>query len=390
MSERTETHRELLAWREELPILASTTYLINGSLGAMPRSVADEMALYARTWGERGVRAWSEGWWELPVTVGDLVAPLLGVGPGEVAMQPNVSVALGVLLSALDWPAERNRIVVGERDFPTLHYGLHGERRRGAEIVTIPGEDALGGAPSPETWLAAIDERTRLVALSHVLFRTGAIQDPRPLVARCREVGALLLLDVYQSAGAIPVALAGWGVDLAVGGGVKFLCAGPGASYLWTRPELAPTLRPAVTGWQADEEPFAFRSGPIRPAAGAWRFLTGTPNVPGLHAARPGLRMVNEVGVARIRERSLFLTDVLIAEADAAGIEVRTPREHARRGAAVTLAPPDAERVNRELGERQILCDYRPGAGIRVSPHFYNTADECRHAVRTLAALARR
>jgi kynureninase len=377
---------DLLALREEFPILARTTYLISNSLGAMPRGVHAELAAYARAWEERGVRAWGEGWWEMPVETGDLLAPLLGVGPGEVSMHQNVTVAAGVFLSCLDYPPARSRVVTTDLDFPTLLYLVDGERRKGAEVVTVPaGEDGLG--VETDRLLAAIDERTRLVAVSHVLFRSAWVQDAAAIARRCRETGALLLLDVYQSTGSLPLELAAWGVDAAVGGSVKWLCGGPGAGYLWVRPDLAGLLSPALTGWQADEEPFAFRPGPIHPAAGAWRFLTGTPNVPALYACRPGYRIVAAVGARRIRERSLKLTGRLIDAALAAGFEVRSPRDPERRGGTVTVWHPDGERLCRELLAREVICDFRPGAGIRLAPHFYTTEEECDRAIGLLAAL---
>jgi kynureninase len=379
-------HVDLLAWRVDLPILGSSTYLINNSLGAMPRQVESELGRYARNWRERGVRAWGEGWWELPVAVGDLLAPLLGVGPGEVAMQPNVAVALAILLSALDYPAERNRIVTSELEFPNVRYVLEGERRKGADLVVVPCE---GGELATEAVGAEVDERTRLVVTSHVLYAASYRVDAAALARRCREAGALFLLDVYQSVGAMPLELAAWGVDLAVGGSVKFLCGGPGAGFLWARPQLAERLEPAVTGWQADADPFAFRSGPIRRASGAWRFLTGTPGVPALHACQPGYRMVAAAGIDKIRARSLFLTGRLIEAADAHGLEVRTPRDPQRRGGAVTLYHPDGARLQKALEAEGILCDHRPGAGLRFGPHFYNTAEECDHAIERLAELVR-
>jgi len=238
-----------------------------------------------------------------------------------------------------------------------------------------------------ERLLAAIDEHTRIVPVSHVLFRSAYIQDAQAIARRCREVGAILLLDVYQSAGTIPLRLAEWGVDAATGGSVKWLCGGPGAGYLWVSPELAPKLQPTVTGWQSDDAPFDFRPGPIRYADGAWRFLTGTPNIPALYSCRPGYRIVAEVGVERIRERSLALTDRLMARAESAGFEVRTPRDHARRGGTVSVWHPRAEELSRGLLEREIICDFRPNGGVRLSPHFYNTEDECDHAIATLAEL---
>jgi kynureninase len=379
-------HEDLLAWRAEFPILERTTYLINNSLGAMPRGVHDELATFEREWGERGVRAWSEGWWEMAATTGDLLAPLLGVAPGGISMHQNVAVAAAVFLSCFDYPAGRNRIVYTELNFPNLMYLAEGERQKGAEIVVVPSDDGIG--VPVERLLAAIDARTRLVPISHTLFRSAYVQDAQAIARRCREVGAILLLDVYQSTGAVPLELAAWGVDAAVGGSVKWLCGGPGAAYLWVRPDLAETLQPTLTGWQADAEPFAFRTGPIRPAASPWRFLTGTPNVPALYSCRAGYRIVAGIGAGRIRERSLALTGHLMAAAEAAGFALRTPRDPRHRGGTVSIWHEDAERLCHELLARDILCDYRPRAGIRLSPHFYNTEPECDRAVATLAELA--
>jgi len=378
---------DLLALRREFPILERTTYLINNSLGAMPRGVHDELATYAREWEERGVRAWHEGWWEMSANTGDLLAPLLGVGPGEIAMHQNVSVAAAVFLSCFDYPAERNRIVYTELNFPNVMYLMEGERRKGAEVVVVPSDDGIG-VPT-ERLLAAIDEHTRLVPVSHTLFRSAFVQDAAAIARRCREVGAVLLLDVYQSAGVLPLELAAWGVDASVGGSVKWLCGGPGAGFLWVRPDLARELRPALTGWQADEEPFAFRTGAVRLADTPWRFLNGTPNIPALYACRAGYRIVASVGAKRIRERSLALTSHLMAAAEEAGFEVRTPRDPARRAGTVSVWHEQAERLCQEMLAREVMCDFRPRAGIRLSPHFYNTEQECDHAIATLAELVR-
>jgi kynureninase len=380
-------HSDLLSLRSEFPILERTTYLINNSLGAMPRQVHAELEAFACQWEKRGVRAWGEGWWEIGVTTGDLLAPLLGVQPGTVAMHQNVAVAVGIFLSCLDYPAERNRIVYTELNFPNVMYLLHGEKKKGAEIVTVPSDDGIG-VPT-ERLLAAIDERTRLVPISHTLFRSAFVQDAEAIARRCREVGALLLLDVYQSTGAVPLELEKWGVHAATGGSVKWLCGGPGAGYLWVNPEIADTLEPSLTGWQADEEPFAFRPGEIRYTKGAWRFLTGTPNVPAMFSCRAGYRIVAGVGARKIRERSLALTEHLMNLAAEAGFEVRTPRDPKHRGGTVSVWHPDAERLCKELIAREILCDYRPRAGIRLSPHFYNTEAECEHAIAVLQELAR-
>lgn len=376
---------ELRELRSHFPILEETTYLISNSLGAMPREAQTGLQDYARAWRHRGVRAWHEGWWQLPVEIGDLLSPILGVEPGHVSMHQNVMVAANVFLSALDYPADRNRIVYSELNFPSLQYLLQGERRRGAEIVVVPSPD--GVRVELEELLAQIDERTRVVPISHVLFRSAFVQDAAAIARRCREVGALLLLDVYQSAGIVPLRLEAWGVDAAVGGCLKWLCGGPGNAFLWVRPELGRTLEPAFTGWQSDVEPFAFRSGHRRVESGAWRFLTGTPNVPALHAARAGLEIVGRLAPERIRARSLALTGRLMQAAEEAGFELRTPASDAERGGTVTVWHPQAERLTEGLLGRDILCDFRPDAGIRLSPHVYSTFEECDRAIGALVEL---
>ena len=376
---------ELPALRREFPILARTTYLINNSLGAMPRGAEQGLQTYAENWKTRGVRAWHEGWWETPVEIGDLVAPFLGVSPGQVAMHQNVGVAAAIFLSCLDYSAPRNRIVYTDLNFPSLRYLLAGEERKGAEVRVVPSEDGVGVAT--EQLLQAIDERTRLVPVSHVLFKSAFIQDAQKIARRCREVGALLLLDVFQSAGILPLQLEAWGVDAAVGGCLKWLCGGPGNCYLWIRPELGAQLEPALTGWQSHTDPFGFHSTHDRVPEGAWRFLTGTPNVPALHAARAGLEVLGRLPLDAVRTRSLALTGRLIDAADALGLEVRSPREPAQRGGTVTVWHEDAEAISERLLAEDILCDFRPGAGIRFSPHVFNTEEECDRAIQRMAEI---
>jgi kynureninase len=221
----------------------------------------------------------------------------------------------------------------------------------------------------------AIDERTLLVPISHVLFKNGEIQDVEPIVRRAHEVGAHVVLDCYQSAGVVPLDVSALGVDFATGGSVKWLCGGPGAGWLYVRPDLAERLEPTLVGWQAHARPFAFEPE-LEYAEGAQRFLTGTPNVPALYAATAGYDVIEEVGVEAIRANSIRQTELLIELLDGAGFEVGSPRDPSRRGGTVLVKTPEFAAVHRELGERGILCDYRPDAGIRLGPHFYNTDDE--------------
>ncbi len=375
----------LLAWRREFPILEKTVYMVSHSLGAMPRRAQERLAEYAAVWASRGVRAWHEGWWELPVTTGDLLARILGAGPGEITLQPNVSLAQAVINSCLDFPKNRNRIVTDSLNFPTNHYLFHQLEPLGAEVVSIASPDRI--TVPLEDLLAAIDERTRLVAVSHVSFRSSFIQDLAAIAARAHEVGALIAADLYQSAGAVPINVRELGLDFATGGSVKWLCGGPGAGYLYVRRELWPTLEPRLTGWMAHEEPFAFEAGPQRYAQDAFRFLHGTPNIPGLYAARSGYEIIEEIGVEAIRVKSTRQTARLIDLALEAGLAVRSPLEAARSGGVVTLDVPDGASVVEQLARREILTDYRPGAGIRLAPHFYTSdceLDETIAAIRSL------
>ncbi|HUH14958.1 MAG TPA: aminotransferase class V-fold PLP-dependent enzyme [Gaiellaceae bacterium] len=361
--------RELLDYRSEFPILAETTYLINHSLGAMPRRAEERLAEYARTWRERGIRAWGEGWWELPLTVGDQVGRIVGAPPGTTVMHQNVAVAEAVVRSCFRPTGARNRVVYERGNFPSVRY-LY-QAQPDLEVVVCEDDGAI---------VEAIDERTLLVPISHVLFKSGEIQDVERIVRRAHEHGAHVILDAYQSTGIVPLDVAALDVDFAVGGSVKWLCGGPGNGWLYVRPDLAERLEPAVTGWQAHESPFAFEEE-MRYAAGAARFLTGTPNVPALYAATAGYDLIEEIGVERIRSNSLRQTDLLIRLADAAGFEIASPRDPARRGGTVTVRVDEFAAVHRELAERQILCDFRPGAGIRLGPHYFTSDAELEHVI---------
>src|SRR5437588_8128833 len=340
----------------------------------MPAEAERRLAEYARTWATRGIRAWGEGWWTMPMTVGDQIGRIVGAPPGSVVMHQNVTVAEAIVLSCFDLRGERNRIVYEEPNFPSVRYLHQAQAARGAEIVVCPDDAGI---------VEALDGRTLLVPISHVLFRNGEIQDVEAIVRRAHEVGALVLLDAYQSAGIVPLDVAALDVDFAVGGSVKWLCGGPGAGWLYVRPDLAERLEPTYVGWQAHARPFAFEPE-LEYAEGAARFLTGTPNVPALYAATAGYHLIEEIGVERIRRSSLRQTELLIRLADEAGFEVRSPREPARRGGTVTVHVPEFEAVHKELGERQIICDFRPGAGIRLGPHYYNADEELRHVVATI------
>jgi len=368
--------RDLLDYRSEFPILAHTTYLINHSLGAMPRKAADRLGEFARMWAERGIRSWAEGWWETPMRVGDQIGRIIGAPLGSTVMHQNVAVAEAVALSCFRPVAPtRNRVVYERGNFPSVRY-LY-QAQPDLEVVVCEDDAEI---------LERIDERTLLVPISHVVFKEGEIQDIEPIVRRAHEVGAHVILDCYQSAGIVPLDVTALEVDFAVGGSVKWLCGGPGNGWLYVRPDLAERLEPTYTGWQAHARPFAFEED-LEYAGGAARFLTGTPNPAAHYAGTAGYDVVEEVGVARIRENSLRQTQLLIDLADAAGFEVRSPRDPERRGGTVTVSVPEPASVYAELEERGVLCDFRPGAGIRIGPHFYNSDEEIRFAVEQIAEI---
>jgi kynureninase len=368
---------ELLDYRERFPILASTTYLINHSLGAMPAEAARRLAQFADEWATRGARAWGEGWWNSPYRVGDLLGAIIGAPGGSVAMHQNVTVAEAIVLSCFDVKPSRNRIVFEEGLFPSVRYVQQAWSRFGAEVVVCDDAEAV---------IDAIDERTLLVPVSHVLYKTAEIQPVERIVERAHQVGAYVCLDAYQSAGTVPLDVTALDVEFCVGGSVKWLCGGPGAGWLYVRPDVAERLEPAFAGWQAHARPFAFETE-MDYADGAARFMTGTPNVPALYAASAGYEIVAEIGVERIRANSIRQTSLLVELLDEAGFELTSPRDPAIRGGSVVFRVPDFEAVHAELAAREIICDKRPDAGLRFGPHFFTTDDELRFAVAQVAEI---
>ncbi len=368
------THDPLLRFRDEFPILATSTYLVSNSLGAMPRSVPEQLARYTDQWRTRGVRAWADSWWELPVTMGTALAPLIGAAAGEVVMMPTVTQAMSTILSAIDFPPSRNEIVMTALDFPSVRYAYDGLAPRfGARVTVVPSDNGIG-VPL-DRLLASITERTRLVAISHVLFRSAYILDVAAVCARAREVGALVALDAYHSVGVMPVDVHALGVDFLCGGVLKWLCGGPGGCFLYASPAMSAAYAPALTGWQAHRTPFAFADA-MEPAESTWRWLGGTPVVPALFAGVEGPRLVQAAGIEAIRRKSERQTAWLIAAADTRDWRISAPRDPARRGGTVAFDVPHAAHVAKALLARDVVIDYRPGAGIRVAPHFYTTDAE--------------
>ena len=377
---------DLLKWRSEFPILDKTVYLISHSLGAMPKATYDQLHEYADLWATRGVRAWAEGWWEMPVTLGDELARIIGADPGTVVMHQNVSVCQSLILSCFEPRPERNKIVYSELNFPSVMYVYEAHARDGKlRIETVKSDDGI--TVPLERMLAAIDETTLLVPFSHVLFKSAFLQDAKAIVDRAHEVGAMVVLDTYQSAGTVPFSVKELNVDFATGGSVKWLCGGPGAGYLYVRPDLQNKLEPKTTGWMAHEAPFSFDTK-LRYASNISRFLHGSPAIPALYAARSGYRIINEIGVERIREKSIRQTNHLIALAEEAGFEVTSPKNSTQRGGTVTVAHEHAAAMAKELIRREFIIDYRPGAGIRISPHFYTKDEELALVIEEMKKIA--
>jgi len=370
---------DLLRYRSEFPILERTTYLISNSLGAMPRSVADAMQGYVDIWATRGVRAWEERWWMLAAEVGDQIGALMNAPAGSVATHPNVTTCQAVVASCFDFSETRNAIVYTDMNFPSVMYFWEAQRARGARVHMVKTDDGI--TVPTERLLEAIDERTLLVPISHVLFRSAYINDVAAIIERAHEVGAHVVLDAFQSLGTVPLDVQALNVDFACGGVLKWLCGGPGTAYLYVRPDLARQLEPTFTGWFAHERPFGFEIGSTRYTASAYRFMNGTTPIPALEAARPGLSIVANAGIDGIRAKSRRQTARLIELADRHGWTVNTPRDPAKRGGTVSIDMPHSEDVCRELLKRDILVDWRPKAGVRMSPHFYTRDEELDTAI---------
>ncbi len=380
-------HEDLLSRRADYPILGRTSaYLINNSLGAMHRRTPDRLAEFTRLWDVEGVTAWS-AWFPEMARVADLVGQIVGAEPGTTILRQNVSDALVAVASCLDLGGARNRVVTTAADWPGTHY-LWTEhcRRYGGEVVVVPHE-ADGRTVDPQRVADTVDDRTAVVSVSLVQFRTSAVLDLEPVRDAARRHGALLVVDAYQAAGAMPVDVAARDIDVCVGGSVKFLCGGPGNGWLTVRPGLAETLRQSAVGWISHRAPFDFDWDAIDYAPGIGRFAGGTPNVPAAYAAAAGYEAIIDVGVDRIRERSQALTQIVVDAALSRGYDVLSPQDVKARGGHVTIDPGDAQRVHEELLHRGFVVDHRPGSGIRIGPHFFTTADECLAVIEEIEAI---
>ena len=370
----------LLTWREEFPILSQCNYLISNSLGAMPRGVYDSLTFYADTWAQQGVSAWGSGWFELPQSVGNKIAPLMGAAENTVLVHQNASIANSILFGALDFSdPRRDKVVITELDFPSDVYALRSWLPPHMRIQMIKSRD--GVHIDIDELLDAIDESTRLVSTSHVLFRSAFIMPAQAITEKAHSVGAQVLFNGYHSVGVIPVDVSAWDVDYYIGGVLKWLCGGPGGVFMYVRPDLLTALNPKVTGWFASAAPFSFDVEKLELRKDSYRLMNGTPGIASLHAIQPGVDIIAQVGVPAIREKSMRQTALIIDLADELGYEVVSPRDAERRAGTVTVNPPHAFEVSNELLARDIKIDFRPKAGIRIAPHFYNSDSEIQDAM---------
>jgi kynureninase len=379
MTPRNDSQDDLLRYRPEFPILATTTYMISNSLGAMPRGVYDATREFCDVWATRGVRAWEEKWWDMAREVGDAIGVLMNAPAGSVSVQLNVASCQSVIASCFDFSGRRNKVVYSDMNFPSVMYFWEAQRARGARVRMVRTDDGVH-VPT-ERMLEAIDEETLLVPISHVVFRSSFIKDVKAIIDKAHRVGAMVVVDAFQSLGSVPLDVQALNADFAVGGVLKWLCGGAGTSYLYVRPDLARKLEPAFTGWFAHENPFGFEIGPNKYGEPPYRFMQGTTNVPGFYTAMPGLKIIREAGVDRIRAKSKRMTARLVELADQRGWKVNAPRDPERRGGTVAIDMPHAHEVCGEMLKRDVLVDFRPQAGVRFSPHFYNTMEEIDRAI---------
>ncbi len=367
-------------YRSHFPILETSCYMISNSLGAMPHDVEKELMHYTHEWQTEGVEAW-HSWFPLVDTVSRLFGKIIGAEAQDVTLIHNLTIGSALIASCLDFSGKRNKVVFTELHFPTISYLWHGWEKYGAKVHLIKSEDGIH--VDAQKIIDAIDEETMIVPISHVYFRSGGLQDIKAIIDKAHSVGALVMVDSYQAAGVVPIDVKALNVDILAAGVLKWLCGGPGAAFIYVRRDLHERFRPAIRGWLGDKDPFEFTMPDVNFAQGMHRFLTSSIQVPCLYTAIPALKMIGEIGVEAIREKSLGLTQRIIDRADEFGFKVNSPREVYRRGGAMTIDPNgfsqsklSTKEINDELIRRRFIVDYRPPFGSRIAPHFYNTLEE--------------
>jgi len=382
MSEKNwNLETDLPSIRKEFHILERCVYLISNSLGAVPKNARSSLESFYTLWAEEGVTAWAIEWWNLTREVANHVASVIGAGEDEVTMMTNATQSHWVSLSTkfVNHDKKRNKIVMTDHDFPSIIYAMSNiSKFTGWKIDLIKSN----GRPyiDVEEILDKIDDETLFVATSHVYFKSAYIQDISHITAKAQKVGALTLIDGYHAPGVIPVNVKELDVDFYIGGCLKWLCGGPGNAFLYVRPEVAKSHRPALTGWFAHSSPFSF-SEEMEYTYGSYRFMSGTPPVPCLYTALAGLDIIKKIGISQIRKKSLHQTELIIKKAKEREFKVFTAEKGNRRGGAVSIGPPHAFQVKQALEGKKIKVDFRKGRIIepdiiRVAPHFYTKEEE--------------
>jgi kynureninase len=373
-------NKDIKQIRKIFPILNRCVYLISNSLGAVPSGVQDDLQRFYALWAEEGVSAWQKEWWELPQKVGNEVASLIGAQDESVSMMTNATLGHWIVLSTQFLKSQkRKKIVMTDHDFPSIVYCISQICSfMNWELDLVKSRGKL--APRAEDIIERVDEQTLFVATSHVYFKSASVQDVSRIAHQAHRVGALSLIDGYHAPGTLPVDVKELGVDFYIGGCLKWLCGGPGNAFLYVHPELQNSLYPHLTGWFAHKKPFSF-STQMEYTDGSFRFMSGTPPVPSLYTARAGLDVIGKIGMAQIRQKSLYQTRFIIENAKERGFAVLTPEEDEQRGGAVSLGIPHAYQVKQALMERRVKVDFRKGNEteedvIRIGPHFYTESEE--------------
>ena len=359
------------ALRGEFPLLDRYIYFNACSLGPLPRGGRAALAQYAEDWDAKGTPVWFSDWLPLLARFRDQVGALLSAPAGSTAIAPSVSVALTTLASGLPFPAGRTKVLIGELDFPTI--GHQWLSRPDFQVEFVPSRDGM--TIPPEAFAERIDDRTALVATTHLFYTTGYLQNVRAIADAAHAQGALCLIDGYQTCGCVPLDVKQMDCDAFVGGCLKWLSGGPGNAFLYVRPDLIPRVRPQGTGWFATRDPFSFTLQELVFADDARRLETGTWAMASHYAGLAGLELILEVGVANIQERLRDLTGRILERCDEAGVRTFTPREREQRCGIVTLECDQPEEVEAALHREGVIVDSRPGR-VRLSPHWCVTEEE--------------
>jgi len=369
------------ALRDQFPIFRHTAYLNSCSLGALSERTRAALITYLDEWERRGASAWYDTWLPAVERLRAGYGRIIGTGPENISIHSCISTALSVVAESLDYRA-RPRVVTTSLDFPTVAYQWLSKQARGVEVEILESPDGIG-VPL-DLFERAIDERTALVATSHVFFTSGAIQDLPALAALAHAKGAMLLVDGYQGAGQVPVEVQRGAIDFYCSGGLKWLLGGSGIAFLYVRPDRIPRLDPGITGWFAHATPFQFDARTLVRATDARRFDLGTPSVASVYAQLAGLEVLFEAGLPQVQARTVELTVDLIACAQDHGLHPKVASAPGDRSAIVMLPSADPANDVRRLADAGFIVDARPGH-VRVSPYFYNLPGEHRACIEVLA-----